>query len=85
MSVVPTWSQYVKTAAVLVTEHMTLCILINHKMEVSQSKEKWRQRWWDHHAVFNVGHQTVSDVMPSQCVYMQFFKSAAYSVLQYIY
>jgi hypothetical protein len=40
MSILPTWLQYVKTVAVLVTKHVTLCILISHKMEVSQIMDK---------------------------------------------
>jgi len=39
MSILPTWTEYMKTAAVLVTKHVTQCTLISHKMEVSQSGE----------------------------------------------
>lgn len=31
MSLLPTWSEYVKTVPVLVTKHVTLCILISQK------------------------------------------------------
>jgi hypothetical protein len=40
MSTLPTWSEYVKTVGVLVTKHVTQCILISHKIEVSRRMEK---------------------------------------------
>lgn len=101
MSLLPTWSEYMKTVPVLVTKHVTLCILISHKMEVSQGTEKWRHRRWDHHAGFHVGHQSASDVMPYpqsnetppvqslthhiSKVHTCSFKCVGYSVLQYRY